>query len=107
MLNFTMRRVAGRWLTLTALLLLLTAFAISVAINVAINTAQQGWSVAAPPSDRSSVPDGWQLAHLRGRRGRRKALGCAVLPGHPAGQPLTDPQHPLQVVNGRPPAFRA
>ena len=58
------RRGAGRWLTLTALLLLLTAFAISVAINVPINTAQQGWSVAAPPSDWSGVRDRWQLAHV-------------------------------------------
>ena len=58
------RRGAGTWLTLTALLLLLTAFAISVAINVPINTAQQGWSVAAPPSDWSGVRDRWQLAHI-------------------------------------------
>lgn len=58
------RRGAGRWLTLTALLLLLTAFAISVAINVPINTAQQGWSVAAPQSDWSGVRDRWQLAHV-------------------------------------------
>ena len=49
---------------LTALLLLLTAFAISVAINVPINTAQQGWPVAASPSDWSSVRDRWQLAHV-------------------------------------------
>lgn len=58
------RRASGRWLMLTALLLLLTAFAISVAINVPINTAQQGWPVAAPPSDWSSVRDRWQLAHF-------------------------------------------
>jgi hypothetical protein len=58
------RRGAGRWMTLTAVLLLLTAFAISVAINVPINTAQQGWSVAAPPSDWSGVRDRWQLAHV-------------------------------------------
>jgi hypothetical protein len=30
-----------------------------------------------------------------------------VLPGHPARETLTDPQRLLQVVNGRPPAFRA
>jgi hypothetical protein len=29
-------------------------------------------------------------------------LGCAVLPGHAAGEPLTYPQHPLEVTNGRP-----
>jgi hypothetical protein len=58
------RRGADRWLTLTALLLLLTAFAISAAINLPINTAQQGWSVAAPPSNWSGVRDRWQLAHV-------------------------------------------
>jgi len=43
----------------------------------------------------------------RGVRHRLVSLGATVLPGHPAGEPLTDPQHPLQVVYGRPPAFRA
>ena len=33
------------------------------------------------------------------------ALGGAVLPGHAAGEPFTDPQHALQVTNGRTPAF--
>jgi hypothetical protein len=44
---------------------------------------------------------------LRGGRGGFVALGGAVLPGHAAGEPLADPQHPLEVTNGRPPAFRA
>jgi hypothetical protein len=35
------------------------------------------------------------------------SLGATVLPGHAAGEPFTDPQHPLEVTNGRPPAFRA
>ena len=35
------------------------------------------------------------------------ALGGSVLPGHAAGEPFTDPQHALEVTNGRPPAFRA
>jgi hypothetical protein len=35
------------------------------------------------------------------------ALGGAVLPGHPAGEPFADPQHALEVTNGCPPAFRA
>lgn len=52
----------GRWV-LVALLLLLTATAISAAISVPINNAQQGWSVLAPPSDWSGVRDRWQLAH--------------------------------------------
>jgi hypothetical protein len=34
-------------------------------------------------------------------------LSSAVLPGHAASEPFTDPQHPLQVTNCRPPAFRA
>jgi hypothetical protein len=34
-------------------------------------------------------------------------LSCAVLPGDAAGEPFTDPQHPLQVTNGRTPACRA
>ena len=44
---------------------------------------------------------------LRCRRGGFVALGGAVLPGHAAGEPFADPQHPLEVTNGRPPAFRA
>jgi len=35
------------------------------------------------------------------------SLGGSVLPGHAAGEPFTDTQHPLEVSNGRPPAFRA
>ena len=35
------------------------------------------------------------------------ALGGAVLPGHAAGEPLADPQHPLEMTNGRPATFRA
>ena len=35
-----------------------------MAINVPINTAQQAWSVAAPPSDGSDVRYRWQLAHV-------------------------------------------
>jgi len=34
-------------------------------------------------------------------------LGSAVLPGDAAGEPFTDPQHPLEMVYGRPPGFRA
>jgi hypothetical protein len=35
------------------------------------------------------------------------ALSGAVLPGDAAGEPFADPQHPLEVTNGCPPAFRA
>ena len=44
---------------------------------------------------------------VRRSRDGLMALSGAVLPGHAAGEPLTDPQHPLEVVNGRPPALRA
>ena len=43
----------------------------------------------------------------RCRRGGLVSLGGAVLPGDAAGEPFTDPQHPLEVVYGHPPAFRA
>jgi hypothetical protein len=35
------------------------------------------------------------------------SLSSAVLPGHAASEPFADPQHTLEVTNGRPPAFRA
>lgn len=54
----------ARWLALSALGLLLAAFLISVLISVPINTAQQSWSVLAPPADWASVRDHWQIAHL-------------------------------------------
>ncbi|MCW2663815.1 MAG: hypothetical protein JWP83_4967, partial [Mycobacterium sp.] len=37
---------------------------ISALVNLPINTAQQSWSVLAPPSDWASVRDRWQIAHL-------------------------------------------
>jgi hypothetical protein len=35
------------------------------------------------------------------------SLRSAVLPGDAAGEPFTDPQHSLEMMNGRSPAFRA
>ena len=43
----------------------------------------------------------------RCRRRGLVSLTGTVLPGHPAGEPFTDPQHPLEMPNGRAPAFRA
>jgi uncharacterized membrane protein len=61
----TIRRPgSGRWLTLTAVLLLLATLAISASISVPINTYQQDWSVLTPPSDWADVRDRWQLAHV-------------------------------------------
>lgn len=53
-----------RWLSLTAVVLLLATLVISVSISVPINTAQASWSVVAPPADWSAVRDRWQLAHV-------------------------------------------
>jgi uncharacterized membrane protein len=58
------RHDGGRWLALTAVLLLLVTMVISVSISVPINTAQLSWSVVAPPADWSAVRDRWQLAHV-------------------------------------------
>lgn len=58
------RRGSGRWLALSAALLLLASLAISVTISVPINADQLSWSVLAPPADWSNVRDRWQLAHV-------------------------------------------
>jgi hypothetical protein len=42
------RRGSGRWLTLTAVLLLLATLAISASISAPINTDQQSWSGPGP-----------------------------------------------------------
>jgi hypothetical protein len=61
----TAARVRGRtlWLTLTALILLVLVFALSLMVNVPINTEQLDWDVLAPPADWASVRDRWQIAH--------------------------------------------
>jgi uncharacterized membrane protein len=57
------RRDGGRWLAAAAVLLLLVALAVSVSINVPINTDQQRWTVLAPPANWAGMRDRWQLAH--------------------------------------------
>ena len=57
--------------------------------------------VLAQPHPQSGVGILW------GRRRRFVALGGAMLPGHAAGEPFADPQHPLEVANGCPSTFRA
>jgi len=59
------------------------------------------FGVGAKPFPQSGV------GILRCRRRGFVALGGAVLPGHAASEPFADPQHALEVTNGRPPAFRA
>ncbi len=51
------------WLTLAALALLLVALIVTLAINVPINLAEGGWSVASPPSDWAAMRDRWQIGH--------------------------------------------
>jgi uncharacterized membrane protein len=53
----------NRWILL-ALGLLVVVFAVTLAVNLPINTDQADWSVQAPPADWATVRDHWQLAHL-------------------------------------------
>lgn len=53
----------GRWLTLSALILLVAAFVISLTINVPINARELTWNAQTPPSDWADVRDRWQIAH--------------------------------------------
>ena len=64
-------------------------------------TARMVLGVLAKPGPQGSVRIVNRLA------AGLMALGGAVLPGHAAGEPLANPQHALEVTNGRPPAFRA
>ncbi|WP_245713986.1 DUF1772 domain-containing protein [Nocardia vaccinii] len=60
----TIRRPgAAKWWALSALMLLLTVFAISSAINVQITAAEGRWTVGAPPADWAVQRDHWQVAH--------------------------------------------
>src|SRR5277367_2068767 len=56
--------------------------------------------VTQPPPQRS-------IRILKGVGDGLVSLSSAVLPGHAASEPFADPQHTLEVTNGRPPAFRA
>jgi uncharacterized membrane protein len=56
-------RGRGRWLTLSALILLVAAFVISLTINVPINARELTWNAQTPPSDWADVRDRWQIAH--------------------------------------------
>ena len=53
----------------------------------------------AKPRPQRGLGVSWRLA------GRAVTLGGAVLPGDPAGEPLTDLHHPHQVVHGGSPAL--
>jgi uncharacterized membrane protein len=51
------------WLTLAALVLLMTVFVLTLIVNLPINGDQAGWSVTAPPADWAGIRDRWQIAH--------------------------------------------
>ena len=50
-------------LTLGTLACALVALAVTLTVNVPINTAQMAWDPRAPPADWASVRDRWQVAH--------------------------------------------
>jgi uncharacterized membrane protein len=77
LLAFAARR-RGRvfWLTLTALVLLVTVFATTLIFNLPINTDQLTWNVQAPPADWASVRDRWQFAHAVRTTAALLAFGC-------------------------------
>jgi Domain of unknown function (DUF1772) len=58
------KRLPGRWLALTALVLLAVVLLISATVNVPINAEQLGWSALSPPHDWASARERWQFAHL-------------------------------------------
>ena len=64
------------WLTLTALVLLVFAFVISLLINVPINTEQLTWTVQTPPAHWTTARDRWQLSHVARTGAAVLALGC-------------------------------
>jgi hypothetical protein len=77
------------------------ALAAGVVIGGPEPTARMIAGVGTQPSPQRRIRVGWC------RRGGLVSLGGAVLPGDAAGEPFTDPQDPLEVVYGRPPALRA
>ena len=71
-------KVRGRvfWLTLTALILLVSVFVTTLIFNLPINSDQVDWSVKAPPADWASIRDRWQIAHAVRTCAAVLAFGC-------------------------------
>jgi uncharacterized membrane protein len=71
-------RARGRtfWLTLTALILLVSVFVTTLIFNAPINTEQLTWDVQAPPADWANVRDRWQIAHAVRTGAAVLAFGC-------------------------------
>jgi len=87
--------------TLDLLMIHLPALATGIVIRGPKPPPGMLFGVLAQPRPQRGVGIPW------GRRRQFVALSGAVLPGHAAGEPFTDPQHPLEMTNGCPPAFRA
>jgi hypothetical protein len=77
------------------------ALSTSIVVGRSKPAARMILRVSAQP--RSQLRIGIRLSG----RERFVALGGAVLPGHAASEPLADRQHPLEVTNSHPLAFRA
>lgn len=77
------------WLPLAALALMLVVVALSLIVNVPINSDQNDWVVQTPPADWSSVRDRWQTSHVVRTVSAVLAfvcLGVAALIGRPAAR---------------------
>jgi uncharacterized membrane protein len=64
------------WLTLTALILLVSVLVTTIVFNLPINAEQSNWAVQAPPADWASVRDRWQIAHAVRTSAAVLAFGC-------------------------------
>jgi uncharacterized membrane protein len=73
------RRGRVFWLTLAALLLLVTVLATTLIFNLPINTDQLSWNVQTPPADWATVRDHWQTAHAVRTGAALLAFGCLSL----------------------------
>lgn len=72
------RRRRTLWLTLTALILLVSVLVTTIVFNLPINAEQLNWAVQAPPADWASVRDRWQIAHAVRTGAAVLAFGCLI-----------------------------
>ena len=77
------------------------ALTAGVVIRTAEPPPRMGFRISAQPGPHRRV------GVSRCRRCRLASLGGAVLPGHRAREPFTDPHHRDEVVNGCAPGGRA
>ncbi|UYM05792.1 anthrone oxygenase family protein [Solicola gregarius] len=77
-------------LALTALALLVAVLALTLVVNLPINTDQLDWNVQSPPTDWMSVRDRWQLAHALRTGAAVAAFGVLIAAATrtPPGRPV-------------------